>query len=125
MSLLLPACLALAALIPLSLPAAAQSPNTFKQKCLSFTPEKLVRDSTRTHLEYVTNGTNLEFPDNVASCSRPSQVVSANLCRIALSIPTSNNSGITLELWLPEDWPTARYISTGNGGIDGCRYLCY
>lgn len=112
--------LALAALNPLCLVLASQASNSFQQRCLSFAPEKLIRNSTRTALEFVTNGTTLEFPDNVASCARPSQLVSTNLCRVALSIPTSNRSSITFELWLPEQWQAARYLSTGNGGIDGC-----
>lgn len=124
MSLFLGLFLALAALISLAQPVTAQDPNAFRQQCLSFTPEKLIRNSTRTRLEYVTNGTTLEFPDNVASCNRPSQLVLTNVCRVALSIPTSHRSSITFELWLPEDWPTARYISTGNGGIDGCWCFC-
>lgn len=118
--------LALVALASLSLQVAAHgananaSANAFQQHCLSFAPEKLIWNSTRTHLEYVANGTTLEFPDNVASCARPQQLVSADLCRIALSIPTSQRSSIALELWLPEQWSQARYVSTGNGGIDGC-----
>ena len=97
--------------------------NPFQTQCLSFRPELFIANSTRTHLEYVTNGTTLLFPDNVASCGRASQLVSKNICRIALSIPTSYRSSITFELWLPDDWSSARrYVSTGNGGIDGC--LC-
>lgn len=124
MDLLFYLCLALLVPSPLSLSVAAQGQgpsSAFQQQCLSFAPEKLVRNSTRTQLEYVTNGMTLEFPDNVASCARPSQLVSTNLCRIALSIPTSNRSSLTFELWLPEEWPSTRYVSTGNGGIDGCR----
>lgn len=112
---------ALALLCPQSLALASHPGGTFQQRCLAFTPEKFVRNSTRTALEYVANGTTLEFPDNVASCSRPSQLVSTNLCRIALSIPTSKRSSITFELWLPEEWQEARHLSTGNGGIDGCE----
>jgi feruloyl esterase len=100
--------------------ASCAAASTFQQQCLAFTPEKFINNSTRTHLEYVTNGTTLEFPDNVASCARPSQQVSTNLCRIALSIPTSYRSSITFELWFPENWTETRYVSTGNGGIDGC-----
>jgi len=100
--------------------AANDTGSAFQQQCLSFTPEKFINNSTRTHLEYVSNGTTLQFPDNVASCARPNEKVSANLCRIALSIPTSSRSSITFELWLPENWSHTRYVSTGNGGIDGC-----
>ena len=121
MPLLLWLGLALAGLNPVPQVLAGQTPKSFQQQCLSFAPEKLIWNSTRTALEYVANGTTLEFPDNVASCARPSQLVSTDLCRIALSIPTSNRSSITFELWLPEEWQGARYLSTGNGGIDGCQ----
>jgi hypothetical protein len=98
------------------------APSThFKDRCLSFEPEKLVENSGRTRLEYVTNGTRLDFPDNNISCNRASQLVSAPLCRIALHVATSERSGITLELWLPDKWDEKRFISTGNGGIDGCK----
>ncbi len=70
--------------------ASAQAVDDFQQRCLSFAPEALVENSTRTVLEYVPAGTLLEFPHNDASCGRPSQLVSVDLCRVALSIPTSN-----------------------------------
>ncbi|KAK9442666.1 Tannase/feruloyl esterase [Metarhizium brunneum] len=92
----------------------------FETRCLSFEPEKLVENSKRMLLEYVTNGTTLEFADNDPSCKRASQLVAANLCRVALYIETSKRSGITFELWLPDKWTEARYIATGNGGVDGC-----
>ncbi|KAI9735738.1 MAG: hypothetical protein M1818_006346 [Claussenomyces sp. TS43310] len=109
-------CLALAAIII----ASDACGISFEDRCLAFAPEKLIHNSTLWALEYVTNGTTLEFPDNVASCARPSQLIATKLCRIALSIPTSRRSSITFELWLPEQWDSARYLSTGNGGIDGC-----
>lgn len=99
--------------------AAAHCNQTFEATCLSFTPEASVWNSTRTQLQYVPAGTNLTFPGNDATCSRNSQVVAVDLCRVALSIPTSNRSSITLELWLPSNW-TGRTLATGNGGIDGC-----
>ncbi|KAK9388921.1 Tannase/feruloyl esterase [Lipomyces mesembrius] len=97
----------------------AATADDFQANCLSLKPEQYIRNSTRTVLEYVPAGTNLTFPDNVASCSRPSQVVSSDICRLALSIPTSNRSSITFEAWLPRDW-TGRFLGTGNGGVDGC-----
>lgn len=100
-----------------SVPAFAQS--DFQRQCLSFRPEAYVSNSTREVLQYVTAGTNLSFPDNDASCDRANQVVAADICRIALSVPTSNRSSITFELWLPSNW-TGRFLGTGNGGIDGC-----
>ncbi|KAF7531804.1 hypothetical protein G7054_g8540 [Neopestalotiopsis clavispora] len=99
--------------------AVALGNQTFESTCLSFVPEASIWNSTRTQLQYVPAGTNLTFPDNDATCSRGSQVVSVDLCRIALLVPMSNRSSITLELWLPEQW-TGRTLATGNGGIDGC-----
>ena len=98
---------------------AAPAPLLFEERCLAFQPQKYVSNSTLTRLEYVTNGTTLLFPDNHPTCGRASQAVASNLCRIALSIPTSKRSSITYELWLPDTW-TGRTLATGNGGIDGC-----
>ncbi|KHO00735.1 Tannase/feruloyl esterase [Metarhizium album ARSEF 1941] len=92
----------------------------FESRCLSFEPETLVVNSKLMRLAYVAKGTALELADNDASCNRDSQLVAANICRIALYIETSKRSDITFELWLPEAWTEARYISTGNGGVDGC-----
>ena len=102
----------------LSWSAVAQA--SFQEQCLSFKPETYVYNSTREVLEFVPAGTNLSFPDNDPSCARPNQVVSVDLCRVALSIPTSNRSSFTYEHWLPQSW-TGRFLSTGNGGIDGCQ----
>ena len=95
---------------------------SFQSKCLAFTPEAYIYNSTRTVLSYIAAGTNLTFPDNDPTCARPSQVVAVNICRVALSIPTSNRSSITFELWLPENW-SDRFLATGNGGIDGCEFF--
>jgi hypothetical protein len=96
--------------------------DTFETRCLSFKPESYVFNSTRTQLQYVRAGTNLTFPGNDETCARASQVVSVDLCRVALSIPTSGRSSITFEMWLPKDW-SGRFLATGNGGIDGCKLL--
>lgn len=93
--------------------------SAFEDKCLAFEPENFVPGATRTVLEYVSAGTTLLFPDNAASCNRGAQAVTANVCRIALSIETSSQSNITFEAWLPENW-SGRFLATGNGGIDGC-----
>ena len=98
-----------------------RSEDDFQKRCLSFTPERYVSNSTRKFLDYVPAGTNLTFPGNDATCARPSQLVSADLCRVALSIPTSNRSSIIFEMWLPVHW-SGRFLGTGNGGIDGCEY---
>lgn len=105
-----------------ALVASARSSASFQERCLDFAPEHIIANSTRTALEYVAKGTTLQFPDNVASCGRPSQTVNADICRIALHIKTSERSEITFELWLPAQWKGERFLGTGNGGIDGCKF---
>jgi hypothetical protein len=95
--------------------------NHFRNRCLSFMPEIYIENSTRQVLEYVQAEVNLAFPYDDPTCNRPNQVVSTDLCRVALSIQTSARSSITFELWLPAIW-SGRFLATGNGGIDGCMY---
>ena len=104
------------------LPALASNENDFMTRCLSFTPALHIYNSSIRALEYVPSGRNLTFPYNDVTCARPSQVVAVDLCRVALSIPTSDRSSISFELWLPENW-SGRFLGTGNGGIDGCLYF--
>lgn len=108
-------------LLPLWFPLATYALLSFQDRCLSFTPEAYIYNSSRHVLTYVAAGTNLTLPDNDPTCQRPSQLVAVNICRVGLSIPTSNRSSISFELWLPEDWSN-RFLVTGNGGIDGCKY---
>ncbi|EEB90708.1 hypothetical protein MPER_11048, partial [Moniliophthora perniciosa FA553] len=69
--------------------------------------------------EAVPAGTNLTFPNLDNSCGSKSQVVSADICRVALNFATSETSSIYMESWLPRNW-TGRFLSTGNGGLGGC-----
>ncbi|KAJ3753909.1 feruloyl esterase, type B [Lentinula raphanica] len=84
-----------------------------------------VDNTTVFFAEVVPAGTNLTFPDQDPSCAftSSSQVVLADICRIALNVSTSTSSGIIMEAWLPKNW-TGRFLGTGNGGLDGCiQYL--
>lgn len=105
-------------LLALSQPATAST--TFESQCLAFAPEKYVDGATRNVLAFVPAGTNVQFPDNDATCSRANQTASVDLCRIALSIKTTSTSSIIFEAWLPSVW-SGRFLATGNGGIDGCE----
>ena len=93
----------------------------FKQRCLQFQPQTIMKNSQLTRLEYLASGTSAVFPDNDPSCNSYKQKVETDLCRIGLVIKTSKRSEISLELWLPEQWAGKRLLSTGNGGIDGCK----
>jgi hypothetical protein len=104
----------------LALSQSVAASTTFEQKCLAFKPEKYIKGASRSTLQYVAAGTTLTFPENDATCNRGSQAVSADLCRIALEIKTTNTSKIAFEAWFPEAW-SGRFLATGNGGIDGCE----
>lgn len=99
----------------------ATSGSTFREKCLAFKPDHYVGYSSLNVLEYIAAGTNLTLGDNPVTCNRASQVVSVDVCRIALEISTSETSQITFEAWFPEKW-SGRFLATGNGGIDGCEW---
>lgn len=42
-----------------------------------------------------------------------------DLCRVALSVATSNNSENYMEAWLPTTW-NGRFLATDNKGLAGC-----
>jgi feruloyl esterase len=70
---------------------------------------------------HIAAGTNITLPQyaSLETCNRPYQVVDVEICRLAMYVNTSDNSGIHLEAWLPSNW-TGRFLSTGNGGTGGC-----
>ncbi|KAE9405371.1 ferulic acid esterase [Gymnopus androsaceus JB14] len=94
----------------------------FDSACNSIASEAAsIANATIFFAEYVPAGTNLTFPDQDPTClsTSVSQVVLTDMCRVALNVSTSDRSGITMEAWLPRNW-TGRFLSTGNGGLDGC-----
>jgi feruloyl esterase len=114
------------ALALLSLTAGCASASaSFQQQCISFDPTSLgLGNATVMEHAYIESGTNLSLADNDPSCNLKSQVVSANLCRVALQIATSGSSGVVAEIWLPENW-NGRLLTTGNGGLGGCERVLF
>ncbi|KAJ6072816.1 hypothetical protein N7467_010901 [Penicillium canescens] len=98
---------------------ALASQDAFKSKCAKFADQINIPNVKVNFAEFVQGGTNLSLPDNPTSCGVFSQVVSVDLCRVAMAVSTSNSSEITLEAWFPEEYK-GRFLSTGNGGISGC-----
>ncbi|KPM44575.1 putative feruloyl esterase B-2 [Neonectria ditissima] len=100
--------------------ASLSSAEENQQNCADVNTESLgIANTTVWFSEFIKAGTNLTFPDNHRTCSRPSIVVSKDLCRVALRVETSEQSEISLEAWLPAKW-NKRFLSTGNGGWGGC-----
>ncbi|KAF1914111.1 feruloyl esterase B precursor [Ampelomyces quisqualis] len=91
----------------------------FHSKCSAIASKLAVENGTVHFSEFVAAGTNLSVPDTDPSCTQSAIVVPADVCRIALSVATSNRSGLVMEAWLPSNW-TGRFLSGGNGGLNGC-----
>ncbi|KAK1599287.1 tannase and feruloyl esterase [Colletotrichum navitas] len=100
-------------------PLAKANNVTFEQQCSQFASSLQIPGANTTATEYIPAGTTLQFPGSDPTCTRPSQNVTANLCRVTARIATSVRSGIKFEAWLPENW-TGRFLSTGNGALGGC-----
>ncbi|KAH7119162.1 Tannase/feruloyl esterase [Dendryphion nanum] len=109
---------ALSQLIALGV-AFPQASNTFSKQCTSVARKLRIPGATISFTDYVVANTTLQFPQNDPSCTRASQLVSVDLCRIGLNISTSSRSGLRMEAWLPQKW-TGRFLSAGNGGLGGC-----
>ena len=98
--------------------------SNFNVSCAALVKSISIENVTVNFADFVPSGTNLTFPDSDPTCTRPFQVVFVDLCRVNMNVSTSNMSGIILEAWLPKNW-TGRFLSTGNGGLGGCRFLVY
>ncbi|PVI01103.1 tannase and feruloyl esterase [Periconia macrospinosa] len=111
-------------LYPLTFLTQQTRATTFATKCLSFTPSFPETNTvTITNHEFISANTNLTLPHNDKSCNRASQIVSVDICRLALSVQTGQKGNVVAEIWfpdLPEDGGTMRILAGGNGGIDGC-----
>jgi feruloyl esterase len=100
--------------------AALARQDAFEAKCHSFANKIHLPNVHVNFASYVPGGTNLTLADNPSSCGATSQSVSADVCRVAMAVATSNSSEITLEAWFPRNY-TGRFLSTGNGGLSGCE----
>lgn len=91
---------------------------TFETACATIGSYISANDRNIWFSEIVPGGTNLSFPEG---CWQQSQIVSQDICRIAIGVSTSDMSEISLEVWLPRDW-SGRFLSTANGGLSGCKF---
>ncbi|KAJ6520550.1 Tannase/feruloyl esterase [Mycena sanguinolenta] len=91
----------------------------FQKACAALGSQLTIPNTTIVSTSFVAAGTSLTFPAVDPSCGTPSQLVSSDLCRVVLTVATSDRSSTAMEAWLPSNW-TGRFLSTGNGGIGGC-----
>lgn len=83
--------------------------------CSSIASTFTYPNATITSADHVPAGTIL---DSGLSCNQTT-TVPADICRVGFNVSTSARSGIVAEAWLPVNW-TGRFLSTGNGGLNGC-----
>jgi feruloyl esterase len=64
-------------------------------ECQNFASSLSLPNTTINFVEYVSAGTNLTFSqdDGLDACGFPNQVVPVDLCRVAMYVATSNQSG--------------------------------
>lgn len=100
-------------------PTDCEDEGDFSSKCSAIASKLAIENGVVHFAEHVAAGTNLSIADNDPSCTQNFIPVTADICRIALSVSTSGRSGFTMEAWLPSNW-TGRFLSGGNGGLNGC-----
>jgi feruloyl esterase len=92
----------------------------FQTACSALRQNINLPNVTVNFAEFVPGKSNVSLIDNPVSCGSSYQTLyGGDICRVAMSITTSNQSGLTAEMWLPRDY-TGRFLSTGNGGLAGC-----
>ncbi|KAL4942781.1 hypothetical protein BDV06DRAFT_235227 [Aspergillus oleicola] len=94
---------------------------SFREQCLSLPKKLTIPNANNPSSTFIPANTTIHFPETDTTCSRSSQHISTDLCRVSLQASTSPRSGLKLETWLPSpDHWTGRFLSTGNGGMGGC-----
>lgn len=103
------------------LPLLVFATSSLRESCFSFNATSFLANSTLRLHEYVAANTTILLEGMHPSCSRSSQLLTVEACRITLTVPTTSRSSVIIELFLPHpDAWSGRYLATGNGGIDGC-----
>lgn len=95
-----------------------QNNPTFEEACTALGSTVFPPEVSTLSAEILPAGTTLVVPGLDTSCANSTTVV-ADLCRLSLNVTTSSRSDVLMEVWLPRNW-TGRFLSTGNGGINGC-----
>ncbi|KAK1635766.1 tannase and feruloyl esterase [Colletotrichum phormii] len=103
----------------LLVPAAQYVMGAFADDCSALANNLKLPNTTVWFSTPVSAGTNITFPENHPTCTRPGQVVEVDICRVSMLTTTGPISNVSIETWLPSNW-TGRFLSTGNGGTGGC-----
>ncbi|KAF2717981.1 tannase-domain-containing protein [Polychaeton citri CBS 116435] len=87
--------------------------------CSSFTANGF--DATLFSCTAVSSGSTIEVPSGQSGICGASESAPVDLCRVTLSVATSDASETYIEVWMPSnsDW-NGRVMATDNGGLNGC-----
>ncbi|KAF2000905.1 putative feruloyl esterase [Amniculicola lignicola CBS 123094] len=114
-----------ASLILSLIASSAQGYETFKSKCAALSTNG-ISGSEKTNINFAQFLPAQSVIDLAAegvnqTClgSDDAPPLPTNICRVSLSVSTSDTSGVIIEAWLPENW-SGRFLSVGNGGFGGC-----
>jgi feruloyl esterase len=104
---------------PQSYPTNGTTPVGFSSRCAEIASKLDIDGGVVDKAEFVAAGTNFTAPVYDVTCTRGPSPITADMCRIALNVSTSERSGFRMEAFLPANW-TGRFLSVGNGGLNGC-----
>lgn len=100
--------------------AAVSVADHFQTSCSALRQNINIPNVNVNFAEFIPAKSNVSLIDNPVSCGANYQpLYGGDICRVAMSIVTSNRSELTAEMWLPREY-TGRFLSTGNGGLAGC-----
>ena len=99
--------------------AALAGPDPFQSRCNSFQSEIDIANVTVRSVTYVAAGQNVSQAEVAPACKASVQA-SVDFCRVTMNISTSDRSHLWAEAWFPRNY-TGRFVSTGNGGLAGCK----
>lgn len=91
------------------------SHDQFVSRCGTFVSKASIPGTTIHFSQYIAAGTNLSLPDNDPSCGITHWTVPVDICRLAMDVPSSNTSSISVEAWFPFKY-TGRFLATTNRG---------
>ncbi|KAK6529413.1 Tannase and feruloyl esterase [Arthrobotrys megalospora] len=104
----------------LLLPAFAAGDAAFEQRCSDLDGSFNAANTEVILAGYVAQGTNITFPESAANSCPKFTIALADMCRLRLNVTTSSTSSVIVEVFMPTNWASKRFLMTGNGGLGGC-----
>ncbi|KAF7368248.1 Carboxylic ester hydrolase [Mycena venus] len=96
-------------------------PSEQHAKCLALKSSLDLENTTILDVSYVSAGSTVKLPGVPHETCLQEAYASASLCRVQFTTATSATSATRGEAWLPDKW-YGRFLTLGNGGLDGCIY---